>query len=373
MLPKTAAEYNYTKRAFGRKMAFVVGWTLIIAMIIAASTVSLGFGGYFSQIFSVPVIPVAIAIIVIFSMINLWGIKQSSIVNIAATLIETGGLLLVIAVGAVFFNPNVDLAFSPAGFAGVMSGAALMFFAFIGFEDIANISEETRDAERIVPKALMLSIAISTILYILVALAAVSVVGWQALSASRAPMSLILGSVLGEGAAVMMSVIALFSTGNTILISLIVSSRMIYGMSRDSSLPTLLSKIHPKTKTPHVAVLLVMFVSAAFVLVGDISVIAKLTTVSIFVAYLFVNSSLIALRFKAPDERRPFRVPLNIGKFPVIALLGLASSMALLFYSEPFVLVYEAVLIIVGLALFFGTGCYRERNIIEKIHEQITK
>jgi len=356
MMPREAAEYNYTKKAFGRGKAFLVGWVLMLAMIIAAAAVSFGFAGYFGQIFGTSMMPVALAIIIAFSVLNLWGIKESSSFNIVATFIEAGGLVLVIIVGLLFFNPNVDLTFSPNGFYGVMSGAALMFFAFIGFEDIANISEETRDAKKIVPRAVLLSLIISTVLYILVAIAAVSVIGWEALSTSSAPMSMILGNAFGPSAAFLMSVIALFSTGNTILICLIVASRMMYGMARDSSLPSALSKIHQRTRTPFVAVLLTMVVAMGFVLVGNLSFVAKLTTASIFIAYLFVNSCLISLRYSAPDEERAFRAPLNIGKFPVIAVLGIVSALVLLVYSDPVVLGIEAVLILVGAAIYRMAG-----------------
>ncbi len=360
MVPKEAAEYNYTKLAFGRSMAFIVGWALLLAMVIATSTVSIGFAGYFGQLFSTPVLPVALGIIIIFSLINLWGIKQSSNINIVATLIEAGGLVLVIIVGMLFFNPNIDIMYSPAGFAGIMSGAALMFFAFIGFENVANMSEETKNARKVVPKALLLSLAISTAFYIMVSIAAVSVVGWEALSTSSAPMSMILGNVLGPNAAALMSVIALFSTGNTILISLIVASRMMYGMARDSSLPKALAKINPRTKTPLFGVLVTMVLAVLFVMVGDISFIAKLTTASIFVAYIFVNASLIALRYKAPGEERLFKVPLNIGKFPVIAALGIASSILLLVYSDPIILGIEAVLLLAGGVIYKVHSRFRD-------------
>lgn len=352
MMPKEAAEYNYTKRAFGKGTGFIVGWVLMLTMIIAGAAVSLGFAGYFVQIFPMGMIPVAAAVVIALSLLNFWGIKESSNFNIIATLIEAGGLVLVIIVGFLFFTPGTDLTFSPTGFYGVMSGAALMFFAFIGFEDIANLSEETKDAKSIIPKAVILSLAISTILYILVAIAAVGVVGWEALSGSVAPMSLIIDSAFGPGAAIVMGIIALFSTGNTILIVLIVASRMLYGMARDSSLPQRLARIYHRTKTPHLAILITTLIALGFVIYGDFSVVAKLTTVSIFTAHVFVNLSLIRLRYKLPDEERSFRVPLNIGRFPVIAGMGLVSGILMLIYSDPIILGLEAVLILIGAAIY---------------------
>ncbi len=353
MMPKDAAEYNYTKRAFNRKVAFMVGWVLAISLIVAASAVSLGFAGYFQKIFTVaPIIPVAAGIIAVFSLLNFWGIKESSNFNIVATLIEAGGLILVIVIGFMFFDATIDFAFSPAGFSGIMAGAALMFFAFIGFQDIANMSEEVKGARNVVPKAMLLSLGISTILYILVAVVAVGVVGWETLSASNAPLSLILDRAVGPGAALLMSVIALFSTGNTILICLIVGSRMLYGMSKDQSMPVFLSRVHGKTLTPHIAILTVMLASIGFLFVGDIGFIANVTTTSIFVSFIFVNLSLIVLRYSEPREKRLFKVPLNIGKFPVIALLGLLSSIMMLIYTDVNILIFEALLIFLGLIVY---------------------
>ncbi|MCD6495707.1 MAG: amino acid permease [Candidatus Aenigmarchaeota archaeon] len=353
MMPKEAAEYNYTKRAFNRKVAFVVGWVLILSLIVAASAVSLGFAGYFQKIVaSAPVIPTALAIIAVFSALNLWGIKESSNFNIVATLIEGGGLVAIVIVGLMFFNPSIDLTFSPQGFTGVMAGAALMFFAFIGFQDIANMSEETRDPKSIVPKAMLISLAVSTVLYILVALAAVSIVGWEALASSGAPLSLIIDNTLGSGAAIIMSIVALFSTGNTILICLIVASRMIYGISRDGSLPDFLSRVHPKTRTPYIAILITMLLSIGFLFAGDIGFIANVTTTSIFVAFVFVNLSVIVLRYTQPREKRTFRIPLNIGRFPVLALFGLLSSIAMLIYTDINILIFEALLIFVGIIIY---------------------
>ncbi len=365
MMPKDAAEYNYTKRAFNKKVAFMVGWVLAISLVVAATAVSLGFAGYFQKIFTMaPIIPVAAGILAVFSILNFWGIKESSNFNIIATLIEAGGLILVIIVGFMFFDATVDFAFSPAGFTGVMAGAALMFFAFIGFQDIANMSEEVKEARNVVPKAMLISLGISTVLYILVAVAAIGVVGWETLSTSNAPLSLILDRTLGPGAALMMSVIALFSTGNTILICLIVASRMLYGMSKDESMPQFLSRIHGRTRTPHIAILVVLIASIAFLFTGDIGFIANVTTTSIFVSFVFVNMSLIVLRYTEPREERPFRMPINIGKMPVIAVMGLVTSIIMMIYTDVAILVFEALLIFLGLIVY---NVYRRTTVKVKL------
>jgi APA family basic amino acid/polyamine antiporter len=127
---------------------------------------------------------------------------------------------------------------------------------------------------------------------------------------------------------------------------------MIYGIARDACLPKVFCRISTRTLTPHIAVFAVMLVSIAFVMIGDIALIAKLTTASIFIAYIFVNLSLIALRYKSPGLERKFKAPLNIGKLPLVGILGLATSAVLLFYTDTLVLVLEAVLIVLGFAIY---------------------
>ncbi|MBI5347315.1 MAG: amino acid permease [Candidatus Aenigmarchaeota archaeon] len=352
MIPKEAAEYNYTKKAFGKRLAFIVGWSLIVANIIGAAAVAMGFGGYFSHIFSTPIIPVAVILIVLLSLLNFWSLKESSHFNIVAATLEMVGLFIIIAIGVLFFRPNVDYFYSPAGITSVLSGTALVFFAFLGFENLANISEETKKARKVIPKAMLLSIAITTILYIAVAAVAVGAVGWEALSSSKAPLSLVMNQALGQNASLVMSIIALFSTSNTVLIMLIAVSRMIYGMASQGSLPKLLGKIHKKRHTPYKAVFLVMITASIMTLVGDIGIVAELTTIGIFAAFIAVNASAIVLRYKLAKARRPFKMPLNIGKFPVLALLGVVTSAAMLFYFKPVIWLAELAILMLGLLIY---------------------
>ena len=204
-----------------------------------------------------------------------------------------------------------------------------MFFAYIGFEDIANIAEETKNPRKIIPKALVLVLIISTILYILVAISSVSVIGWEKLAASEAPLTDVVSEAI-PSAAIFMSLIALFATSNTVLIVLIVMSRMFYGISRDHSLPSIFSRIG-KRGTPYVSVFLVMIIAMLALLIGNIETIAMITVFAIFIVYLFVNLSLIKLRY-TNKKKRLFRTPVNIGRFPVLAFLGVISCLSMLFF-----------------------------------------
>lgn len=348
MFPKSAAEYNYVKNAFKSKLlAFNVGWIEIFADIIAASAVALGFAGYFHALFGAPVMLTAIALIFIMSIVNFWGIKESARLNAVFTAVEVGGIVFVIIL-ALFFGHygSVNYLEMPYGITGTLSAAALIFFAYIGFEDLANIGEETKNPTRTLPKALLTSVVITSVLYILVGTAVVSLVDWQELAKSKSPLALAVSSVLGGQAFWLMSIVALFATANTVLVTLIVGSRMMYGMSTDGSLPRALSRIHRKRSTPWIAVFVSMALAMAFVLLGQIKIVASITDLGTFYIFIFVNAAAIALRYRMPKVRRTFRTPLNIGRFPLVPFFGLLSSFILVSHLS-----MESILIGLGVVV----------------------
>jgi APA family basic amino acid/polyamine antiporter len=323
MYPKSAAEYIYTKKAFKSNLiSFMLGWLIIFTGIISATTVALGFGGYFHGLFNTPIILISILLILALSFLNFYGIKESARLNIVFTAIEALGLIIIIVIGLGSFG-KVNYIEFPFGAKGIFSAAALIFFAYIGFDEIVNVAEETKKPRKVLPKAIILAILITTILYILVSISAVSIVGWKELSQSSAPLSLVASKIFGQKAFVILSVIALFATTNTVLIILVAAARMIYGMARDKSLPRILSSIDPRKRTPLVAILAVMILSIVFAFIGDIDFVANVTSLGAFITFAFVNASLIWLRFTKPKFKRSFKVPLNIGKFPVLPFLGL--------------------------------------------------
>lgn len=358
---KEAAEYNYTKKAFGKDwLSFFVSWMLVIAGIVAAATVSLGFAGYFSFLFGGNLNLIALGLVVSMTALSYLGMKDSARFNNIASIIEASGLILVIIIFFAFTgsnNPNVNfLSLPPAGFAGLMSAVALIFFAYIGFESIVNLSEEVKHAKSIVPKALIISIAISTILYILVSISAVGILGSDALSKSKAPLTEAVSKSIPD-ATLLMSIIALFATGNTVLISMIVVSRILYGMARQNSLPKACSKIG-RTGTPYMSVFIVGLITAAFAYFGNLKFIASVTDLGIFIVYFFVNLALIRLRY-TKGYRPRFKSP-GIGRFPILAFIGLLASLLMFFYFELNVWLLEMGVIAAGLTIFF---VFRKRRI----------
>jgi len=153
----------------------------------------------------------------------------------------------------------------------------------------------------------------------------VSVLGWEALGASDAPLAAVAAEVLGDRASDFVAAVALFSTANTVLLLLVAASRLIYGMARSAALPRFLAWVHPSVQTPARAIVLSLVVSAGFALSGDIGLVAGATNFAVFIGFAAVNLSLIVLRFTMPDVPRPFRVPLNVGRLPLLPVIALAS------------------------------------------------
>ena len=342
--PRAGADYEYTRQALGLRAAFVVGWLIVIGNLVAAATVSLGFGGYLHTFVDVDPTVLALAALVAATFIAFYGIREAVWLAVMLTLAEAGGLVVVIVIGVPHLG-DVDLLKAEMGAAGIFSGAALVMFAFIGFEQIATLSEETRDAVHIVPKAMLLAIGVTSGLYLMVAVAAVSVLGWEELSGSQAPLAAVAAEVLGGRASDFVAVVALFSTANTILLLLVAASRLIYGMASTAALPRFLAWVHPGKRTPARAIALSLVVSAGFALSGDIGLVAGATNFAVFIGFAAVNVSLIVLRYTRPDVPRPFRVPLNVGRLPLLPVVALAS---IAFMTANL----EANALMIGLGLF---------------------
>lgn len=351
MFPLASAEYEYTDRSFGQMLAFIVGILVALSGIIGAATVSFGFAGYFQGITGLPLIVSAFLLLIFISLIIFSGIKQSAAFVILFTLIEAGGLIGIIFIGFPYVG-SVDYFEMPAGFMGVLQASALIFFAYQGFEGIVKLSEETVNPEKNIPRGIILALIATIILYIFVAIAAVSVSGWEELARSPAPFAILAQNALGNEAFLIFTLIALFATANTALLMLLSSSRIMYGMARSRSLPQFFSYIHPKTRTPAVAIAGAVFLSFCFLSFGNIRDIAMITNFTLFITFIVINAAVIALRFHIPEAKRPFRIPLSIGRVPITAVLGVATCILFLFQIEIKILVIGALII----CAIFGIG-----------------
>ncbi|NYT05450.1 MAG: amino acid permease [Methanomicrobiales archaeon] len=324
MFPLASAEHEYTARSFGASLAFIVGMMVVLSGIVGAATVALGFAGYFREVTGFPLLAVASVLLLALSGVIFAGIRQSAAFVIVFTLIEAGGLFGIIAIGLPYLG-SVDYWEMPAGFPGVLSAAALLFFAYQGFEEIVKLSEETVNPERTIPQGLLMALVVTILLYIAVAIAAVSIGGWQQLAGSPAPFAVIAGQVLGDAGSFAFTIIALFATANTALLMLLASSRILYGMAQSGSLPAWLGSVHPKTHTPGFAIAACLLCSLAFLSLGTIRDVALVANFTLFITFAVINAAVVALRIKDPGRHRPFVVPFTIGRIPLIPVAGIAT------------------------------------------------
>jgi basic amino acid/polyamine antiporter, APA family len=358
-------EFRYTLNAFGKYLAFLVAFLIIFEGIISSAAVALGFGGYLAGLIGLEIVIaskylLAAGIVFILAVISFFGIKQSAIMNLIATIIETGGLLLIIALGYNYIG-TVDYFDFSAGFVNIFRAASLIFFAFVGFEAIIKLAEETKKPEQNIPKALIISIIVCTIIYILVAISAVSILPWKTLGSSPAPLAEVAAAVLGSKAFLLLSIIALFSTGNTVLILLVTTSRMIYGISKNIPKLHMFRFVNNKTNTPSTAIIITTLLTLLFTLLKDIKIVASTSNFTIFITFLIVNLSLIKLRYSKPKFKRPFKVPLSIGKLPILPVLGALSSLFMLAFIEPIAFVGGVGLLLIGSVLYWAI-CYKKKN-----------
>lgn len=348
MFTEASAEYEYTNRSFGGTLAFIVGIMVILSGIIGASTVALGFAGYFSTFTGVPLLVAAFAILIVLSAVIFSGIKQSAAVAIIFTLIEAGGIVGMIIIGLPYIG-SVDYFVMPLGLAGIFQASALIFFAYQGFEEIVKLSEETLEPERTIPKGLIIAIAVTVVLYIAVSISIVSIGGWEMVAGSQNPFAAVAENSFSGGGAVF-TVIALFATANTALLMMLASSRIMYGMAKEKRMPALFARVGKRTRTPVWATAAVLLVSLCFLSFGDIRDVALMANFTLFFTFTVINGAVIALRFKMPEKSRPYRVLFTIGKVPVPAVLGILTCLFFLSVMDPVIIAIGVVLTVAAAA-----------------------
>jgi basic amino acid/polyamine antiporter, APA family len=318
MRPRDSPEFQYTALAFGNRVGFVAGWLMLAADLLAVATVALGFGGYLAHLAGVPMVAGALALLVAAGAILLVGVGESVGLAIALTIVEAAGLVFVIAIGVPSWH-RLNLFESPQGVSGLIGGGALIFFSYLGFDELGNFAEEMRDPARNLPRALYLSMIGATVIYVLVALSATAVVDWRELSASSAPLALVARHALGSTADLVLSLVALAATANTVLLLLLAASRSVYGMADAGVLPARLAVVGPRS-IPSLAALLVTGVAAVLVLPGDLTRAAALTDAAVLASFILVSLSLPRLTFAGATGARGGRYVADLA-VPGLAVL----------------------------------------------------
>lgn len=344
--PKAGAEYVFVENSFGNRAAWIVAWLLLAGSIIGGATVAIGFAKYFSAIFNTPVILIALIMLGIIEIILIIGVQETAKITILFTGIEIAGLVIVIFVGIPSMG-SVNYLEAAEGMKGIIEAGVLIFFGYLGFEGITRLAEETKNPEKNIPRAIMYSMIITTIIYILVGISAVSVVPWEELSTSQAPLALVAERVLGGQSFRILSVIALFSTFNTGLMMLLTGSRLIYGIAQREAIPKVFSRVGKRFRTPWVAIISIVLAAMLFLFLGDLKTIANLTNFTIFTVFIAINASVIYFRYKKPITTG-FKVPLHVGRFPVIPFFGMVTSIFMIANLSYDVLAMGVILIIIG-------------------------
>jgi len=349
MFPSAGSEHEFARQVFPRWVSFSTGWAMTLALIVAASTVALGFARYLQIFVDIDARVGAVFLLLLVSFIAVSGMKRAAWLIISLSTVQVGGLILVIVLGADHVG-DVNL-LQGKGATGVIAGSALIFFAFIGFDEVITLSEETIDARRTVPRALLLSLAISTVLYVLVAIVSVSVLGPDRLALSHQPLTDVVRDAVGGVAVNVVAVIALVTTFNTTLLVVTAASRMMYGMASKGDLPQWFETLR-NHRSPRNSVVATLCCASALLAVGDIHRLAASTDALIYLMFLLVNVIVIVLRIRRPEEARPFRTPGNIGQIPVMPILGLIVTVLMASQLDVSSIALAAGLTAIGPVLF---------------------
>jgi APA family basic amino acid/polyamine antiporter len=333
-IPVSAGEAAYVRAAFQSRFASTLtGLLTILIGVISSATVAIGSAGYIGQFVTLPQGVIVALVLLALGAVAAWGILESVLLASLFTLIETGGLLVIIVAG---LHAKVPIAgalalppLDPAALSGIAYASLLAFFAFIGFEGLANVVEEAKAPHRDIPRAMVLTLAISTALYLAVAAVAVSAVPPAQLAASPAPLSLVFRALAGISPSTI-SAIAIVATLNTILAQMTMAARIVYGLARQGDLPKRVGHVHPTTGTPIVATVLIVAATLALALLVPFERLAESTSLATLLVFALVNLSLLRLRLRKVHYLGPHvRVPLWVPAAGLVVCLAMMAAAVL--------------------------------------------
>lgn len=348
--PRAGGASVFAERAFRRPLiSFLVGFSMLAAGVTSAAGLAIAFAGdYLRTFFDLPTIPVAIVFLALVAALNARGIRESLGANLVMTAIELSGLVVVIVVVAVFAGSGAGdvtrIGQAPEGTpvaVAVLSGAVIAYYSFVGFETSANMIEEVKRPSRTYPRALFGALLTAGAVYVLVGVASAVALPSSELQESSGPL---LAVVEATGLSVpswLFSLIALIAVANGALLTMIMTSRLAYGMSAQGLLPGALSRVLPGRRTPWVSIVATTVVAMGLTLVGDLATLAETVVLLLLFVFLSVNVSVLVLR-RDRVEHEHFRV------WTVVPVLGVASCILLLTQQRPLVWLFGAALLALG-------------------------
>jgi amino acid transporter len=375
-----------THRALDKPwLSYIVGIAVMMSGLTSMATGSQAIAENLEKAFGIvlPIKLAAIGLVFLVGCIIYRGIRESMWANIICTVVEASGLLFIIAVGMKYWGSVNYLESAGDTVAGgpgsgitlalVMQGAVLTFYSFIGFEDILNVSEEVKNPKRDVPFGLIGAMILATIIYMAVAITAVSVVPWRELAASKTPLMEVAHRAAPwfKGVDGVYIGITIFAIGNTALLNYLMGSRLLYGMSRQGLLPKILGKVHPVRRTPHIAIFVLFGIVSALILSGSVKQLAESTVLLLLTVFTVVNVSLVVLKLRKSEERGGFEVPIIVPALGalVCATLIITRLNTALTSSNPAerpAPVISIAIILIGLALY---KVLKPKDVLAKVED----
>jgi APA family basic amino acid/polyamine antiporter len=370
-IPVSGSSYSYTYATMGELVAWVCGWCLMLEYGVSVAAVAVGWGAYLDDLLAGTVgavLPDALAsppgdggvvnlpavlVVLIAMALLLRGTSESATVNTVMVVVKVGVLLFFCAVAFTAFRAGNLTPFVPLGIAGVNAAASQVFFSYIGFDAASTAGDEARDARRDLPRAIMLSLLVVTVVYCLVALAGVGAVPWPSFTDSDAALADVLATATGQTwSAVLLSIGAVVAIASVVLTVLYGQTRILYAMSLDGLVPRIFSRVHPRRRVPVANTLIVGALIALLAGLVPLGELANATSIGTLFAFALVNVGVVLLRRRRPDLSRSFRTPL----FPLTPVLGVLFCVLLMIGLGGSTWVVFGGWMLLGLACYAGYG-----------------
>ncbi len=380
-VPVAGSIYTYSYVTLGEIVAWMIGWDLLLEYGLATSTVAVGWSGYFQSLLkgigivlpealraapgAIPGVntvfnlPAFLIMMVLTFMLSL-GVRESARVNNIMVAIKTGVVLLFICVGVFYVKPDNWTPFMPFGMGSVMSAAALVFFAFIGFDAVTSAAEEVKNPTRDLPIGIIGSLIVCTILYVLVSGIMTGIVPFPNFKGVDHPVSLALQYAGQDWVAGFVDLAAILGMSTVILVMAYGQTRILFAMSRDGLLPKKFSTVHPKYGTPYFATWMVGIIFGLIAAIVPLGVLAELVNIGTLAAFSLVSVAVIVLRKTRPDLPRAFRCP----GVPIVPALAIIFCLALMSFLSWHTWVAFAIWLVLGLVVYFGYA--RSRSLLNK-------
>jgi APA family basic amino acid/polyamine antiporter len=372
MIPVAGSAYTYSYATLGELFAWIIGWDLILEYAVSNMAVAVGFSAYLNDIldnvfgihlpkqlagpmiaggeltgswFNLP----ALLVLLVLTVILVHGVRESAETNNVMVLIKVGAILLFVFGAARAVNTAHWQPFMPNGFPGVLTGAAIVFFTYIGFDSVSTAAEECRNPQRDLPIGILATLVICTVLYVSVALVLTGIADWRTLG-NAAPVANALKELGYDGIRRWVSIGAVVGMVSSLLVFQYGQARVWFAMSRDGLLPAAFSKVHPVHRTPHVSTWVAGLVVGLPAGIWDIGTFADLSNIGTLFAFMLVSAGVIVLRRSQPERPRGFRVPLS----PWLPLLSIACCLVLMLGLPLETWLRFFVWLLIGLAIYFS-------------------